>query len=141
MLSYFFKLKNFDKNFKIFLPISLFLFFVFLFLSIKLIINSPYDYQQGNAVKIMYIHVPSAWMSLLIYSIIALLNISAFIWKNPFFYIISRALALVGCVFAFLTLITELMGKTNLGSLVGMGCKINFNAIIIFLIFGIFNIN
>jgi len=117
MFSYFFKLKNFDKNFKIFLPISLFLFFVFLLISIKLIIDSPHDYQQGNAVKIMYIHVPSAWMSLLIYSIIALLNISAFIWKNPFFYIISRALALVGCVFAFLTLITgSLWGKPIWGA-------------------------
>ena len=46
---------------------------------------SPRDYQQGETVRIMYVHVPAAWMALLIYVLMAIFNISGFIWKNPFF--------------------------------------------------------
>jgi heme exporter protein C len=117
MINYFLKLKNFDKNFKIFVPISLILSVFFLFLAIFFIINSPDDYQQANAVKIMFIHVPSAWMSLLIYTAMAVFNISAFIWKNRFFYIISRSIAEVGCLFTAITLITgAIWGKPIWGA-------------------------
>lgn len=112
-----FQFKNFAKNFRFFAPFSLACFLVFLGLVIPAIINSPLDYQQSNAVKIMYVHVPAAWMALLIYSLMAIFNISGFIWKNPFFYLISKSIAPIGCVFTFVTLVTgSIWGKPIWGT-------------------------
>lgn len=117
MINYLLKFKNFDKNFNFFLPIFGFFSLFFLSIAVIYILNSPPDYQQSNAVKIMYIHVPSAWMSLLIYTLMAIFNISGFIWKNRFYYIISRAIAEVGCVFTLITLITgAIWGKPIWGA-------------------------
>lgn len=99
------------------MPFSLICLIIFTILAIPAILNSPPDYQQGNAVKIMYIHVPAAWMALLIYSLMAIFNISAFIWKNPFFYLISRSIAVIGAVFTFITLVTgSIWGKPIWGT-------------------------
>lgn len=112
-----FLFKNFEKNFRFFCPFSLFCLVSFLSIAIFSIINSPNDYQQANAVKIMYIHVPAAWMSLLIYSLMAIFNISGFIWKNPFFYIISKSIAIIGCAFTLITLVTgSIWGKPIWGT-------------------------
>jgi heme exporter protein C len=112
-----FQFKNFAKNFRFFAPFSLVCFLVFLGLVIPAIINSPLDYQQSNAVKIMYVHVPAAWMALMIYSLMAIFNISGFIWKNPFFYLISKSIAPIGCVFTFVTLVTgSIWGKPIWGT-------------------------
>lgn len=112
-----FQFKNFAKNFRFFAPFSLVCFLVFLGLVIPAIINSPLDYQQSNAVKIMYLHVPAAWMALMIYSLMAIFNISGFIWKNPFFYLISKSIAPIGCVFTFVTLVTgSIWGKPIWGT-------------------------
>lgn len=106
IISSLFKLKNFEANFRFFLPFSIFCCIGFLVVATLQIIGSPNDYQQGNAVKIMYIHVPAAWMSLLIYSLMAIFNLSAFIWRNPFFYLISKVIAFIGAMFTGVTLIT-----------------------------------
>lgn len=112
-----FLFKNFEKNFRFFCPFSLACFLVFLILAIPAIINSPLDYQQSNAVKIMYIHVPAAWMALIIYTLMAVFNISGFIWKNPFFYLIAKSIAGIGAVFTFITLVTgSIWGKPIWGA-------------------------
>lgn len=117
MIKKLFLFKNFDKNFRFFCPFSLLCLIIFAVLAIPSILNSPNDYQQSNAVKIMYIHVPAAWMSLIIYSLMASFNISAFIWKNPFFYLISRSIALIGAAFTLITLITgSIWGKPIWGA-------------------------
>jgi len=117
MFSFLFAFKNFEKNFRFFAPFSLFATLFFLILTIPAIINSPLDYQQSNAVKIMYVHVPAAWMSLIIYTLMAMFNISAFVWKNPFFYLIARAIAPVGAMFTFITLATgSIWGKPIWGA-------------------------
>jgi heme exporter protein C len=117
MFAQLFEFKNFAKNFRFFAPFSLACFLVFLGLVIPAIINSPLDYQQSNAVKIMYVHVPAAWMALMIYSLMAIFNISGFIWKNPFFYLISKSIAPIGCVFTFVTLVTgSIWGKPIWGT-------------------------
>jgi heme exporter protein C len=88
-----------------------------LILAIPEIINSPLDYQQSNAVKIMYIHVPAAWMALIIYTLMAVFNISGFIWKNPFFYLIAKSIASIGAVFTLVTLVTgSIWGKPIWGA-------------------------
>jgi heme exporter protein C len=117
MFSALFDFKNFEKNFRFFAPFSLLCLVVFAAFAIPAILNSPDDYQQGNAVRIMYVHVPAAWMALLIYTIMAVFNISGFIWKNPFFYLISRSIAIIGCIFTFITLATgSIWGKPIWGA-------------------------
>ena len=117
MVSWLFSFKNFEKNFRFFTPFSLVSFLVFFAFAAFAIINSPDDYQQGNAVRIMYIHVPAAWMSLLIYTLMAIFNLSAFIWKNPFFYIIAKSIALIGAAFTLITLVTgSIWGKPIWGT-------------------------
>ncbi|NBV07109.1 MAG: heme ABC transporter permease [Proteobacteria bacterium] len=112
-----FKFQNFEKNFRFFAPFSLICFLGFLGFAVVAILNSPNDYQQSNAVKIMYVHVPAAWMALLIYTLMAVFNLSGFIWKNPFFYLIARSIAAIGAVFAFITLVTgAIWGKPIWGA-------------------------
>jgi heme exporter protein C len=78
---------------------------------------SPVDYQQGNAVRIMYIHVPAAWMSLCIYGVMALASGSALIWKNPLSDMIAASAAPIGAAFALITLVTgSLWGKPIWGT-------------------------
>lgn len=70
------------------------------------LIVSPADYQQGDAVRIMYVHVPSAWMSLSIYTSMALSALVSLVWKYPLGTLYARAAAPVGAVFTALCLIT-----------------------------------
>lgn len=117
MITKLFKFRNFEKNFSFFCPFSLLCLIIFSSLALMAILHSPDDYQQGNAVKIMYVHVPAAWMSLLIYTLMAIFNVSGFIWKNPFFYLISRSIAIIGCSFTFITLVTgSIWGKPIWGT-------------------------
>ncbi len=137
MINYFLQLKNFDKNFRIFTPIFIILAKVFLFFALLAISSSPDDYQQGNAVKIMYIHVPSAWMSLLIYCLMASFNIAGFVWKNRFFYVIARAVAEIGCVFTFITLVTgAIWGKPIWGAWWVWDARLTSMLILFFLYLG-----
>lgn len=137
MISALFKFKNFENNFRFFAPFSLVCFLGFLAFAIPAILNSPNDYQQGNAVLIMYIHVPAAWMALLVYTLMAIFNISGFIWKNPFFYAISKSIALIGCVFTALTLITgSLWGKPIWGTYWVWDARLTSVLILFFLYLG-----
>ena len=57
------------------------------------LVLSPEDYKQGHAVRIMYVHVPSAWTTLGIFSLISLLSTLGLIFKNKNFFLISKSLA------------------------------------------------
>lgn len=91
---------------------------IFFVLGLKsALITSPIDYQQFDAVRIMYVHVPCAWLAMIIYSIMAISNLSGFIYKNPFFYLIAKAIAPIGAVFTLITLITgSIWGKPIWGT-------------------------
>lgn len=79
--------------------------------------GSPEDYQQGDMVRIMYIHVPSAWMSLMIYSIMGFACIGSLIWRSIFGVVISIAAAPIGFTFAIITLVTGMIwGKPIWGT-------------------------
>ncbi len=67
---------------------------------------SPNDYQQGIMVKIMYIHVPSAWLSMGIYTLIAATNLLFLIRKIPTASIIAKASAPLGLIFTLIVLIS-----------------------------------
>lgn len=81
------------------------------------LIASPEDYRQGEMVRIMYVHVPSAWMSLAIYCFIAFCSLSSIVWKTTMSYILAVAAAPIGAVFALITLVTgSLWGKPIWGT-------------------------
>jgi len=81
------------------------------------LIGSPSDYQQGETVRIMYIHVPSAWMALFCYTALAVASGVALIWKHPLADLAARATAPIGASFTFLALVTgSLWGKPMWGT-------------------------
>ena len=65
---------------------------------------APPDYQQGEAVRIMYVHVPAAWMALSAYLFIAVASGIALVWRHPLAEIAARAAAPVGAAFTFVCL-------------------------------------
>ena len=78
---------------------------------------SPNDYQQGSTVRIMYIHVPSAWISLMTYMIMVIYSIVALAFRIPFGFIINTAVAPIGAVFTLICIITgSLWGKPMWGT-------------------------
>ena len=88
-----------------------------LIVALFLVYYSPLDYQQGLTVKIMYIHVPAAWLSLLTYAIMTIYSIIGLAFKIPFSFVISKAIAPIGAVFTFLCLISgSLWGKPMWGT-------------------------
>ena len=78
---------------------------------------SPADYQQGETVRIMYVHVPSAWMALFVYTNIALASAASLIWRHPLADLVAKASAPLGAGFTFLALVTgSLWGKPMWGT-------------------------
>ncbi|MCH1486353.1 MAG: heme ABC transporter permease [Alphaproteobacteria bacterium] len=77
----------------------------------------PADYQQGDSVRIMFVHVPAAWMSLFGYSFIFIASVTALIFRHPLGHVAARAAAPVGAVFTLLALITgSLWGQPMWGT-------------------------
>ena len=110
-----------NKIFSVTSRLQKYVFFIFiLVLSIGLVealFLSPEDYIQSHSVRIMYVHVPSAWISIGIFSLIALLSISIFIFKNKNFSIIAKSLAPSGFVFNIIALVTgSIWGKPTWGT-------------------------
>ena len=96
----------------------LFLFVIVLSAGLtEALILSPEDYKQSDAVRIMYVHVPAAWISLGIFSSITFLSISGFIFKNKNFFLIAKSLAPSGFVFNIIALVTgAIWGKPTWGT-------------------------
>ena len=81
------------------------------------LVISPIDYQQSDTVRIMYVHVPSAWISLGIFSVISFLSFGVFIFKNKNFSLITKSLAPSGFVFSIIALVTgSIWGKPTWGT-------------------------
>ena len=81
------------------------------------LIFSPEDYKQSHSVRIMYVHVPAAWISLGIFSTITLLSIIGYIFKIKNFFLISKSLAPSGLLFNVVALVTgSIWGKPTWGT-------------------------
>lgn len=79
--------------------------------------NSPADYQQGESVRMMYVHVPAAWSAMFIYAFIAVASFTALVWRHPLALIAGRAAAPIGAMITALALITgSLWGKPMWGT-------------------------
>ncbi|WP_417815415.1 heme ABC transporter permease [Thalassospira alkalitolerans] len=98
---------------------------------------SPVDYQQGSTVRIMYIHVPAAWMGLFCYIGMAACGAMSLIWKHPLADICARATAPIGATFTALTLITgSLWGEPMWGTWWVWDARLTSMLILLFLYLG-----
>ena len=97
---------------------ELFLFIVILSIGLtEALILSPEDYKQSHSVRIMYVHVPAAWISLGIFSAITFLSIVGYIFKIRNFFLIAKSLAPSGLVFNIIALVTgSIWGKPTWGT-------------------------
>ena len=78
---------------------------------------SPEDYKQSDTVRIMYVHVPSAWISLGIFSLISILSFGILIFKNKNFSLITKSLAPSGLLFNVIALVTgSIWGRPTWGT-------------------------
>ena len=81
------------------------------------LVQAPPDYQQGETVRIMFIHVPSAWLAMAGYGLLAALGASLLVWRHPLAALMARGVAPVGAAFAAVCLLTgALWGRPMCGT-------------------------
>jgi heme exporter protein C len=101
------------------------------------LIAAPPDYQQGEAYRIMFVHVPAAWMALMVYGMMAAASIVAIIWRHPLAEIAARAAAPIGAVFTAVALITgSVWGKPMWGTYWVWDARLTSVLILFFLYIG-----
>ena len=78
---------------------------------------APDDYQQGATVKIMFIHVPNAWLSMFVWGVMSLASLGTLVWRHPLADVAAKAAAPIGAAFTFLALVTgSLWGRPMWGT-------------------------
>jgi len=98
---------------------------------------SPRDYQQGETVRIMYVHVPAAWMAMFVYANLAIASAVALVWRHPLAEVAARAMAPVGACFTALCLATgSLWGKPMWGTWWVWDARLTSELILFFLYLG-----
>jgi heme exporter protein C len=98
----------------------------------------PSDYQQGDSVRILYLHVPVAWMSMFVYALMALYASIALIWRIKLCEILAMACAPVGAAFTVLTLATgSIWGKPMWGTWWDWDPRLTTELILLFLYLGV----
>lgn len=98
---------------------------------------SPEDYKQGEIVRIMYLHVPSAWFSLGVYGLIALLSFTSLVWNNSIASVLAHGAAPAGTLFAAICLITgSIWGRGTWGTWWVWDARLTSMLILFFLYIG-----
>jgi heme exporter protein C len=101
------------------------------------LIVAPKDYQQGDTVRIMFVHVPAAWMGLSIYTMMAISSAVGLIWKHPVADMSAKAMAPIGASFTLLSLITgSLWGQPMWGTFWVWDARLTSMLILLFLYLG-----
>ena len=78
---------------------------------------SPEDYKQSHSVRIMYVHVPAAWMALTVYLSMTIMSIFSLVWRHPLADILSKSSAPIGAAFTLIALVTgSIWGKPTWGT-------------------------
>lgn len=99
---------------------------------------APPDYQQGETVKIMYIHVPSAWLSMMAYGLIAVSSFGLLVFRHPLADVSAKAAAPIGAAFTFIALVTgSLWGKPMWGTYWVWDARLTSVLILLFLYMGL----
>src|SRR5699024_8639167 len=106
------------------------------------LVLAPPDYQQGDAFRIIYIHVPSAWLSLLGYSSMAVAGFIALVWRMKLGELAVPAIEPVGASFTFLALVTgSIWGKPMWGAWWVWDARLTSELILLFLYLGVIALN
>jgi heme exporter protein C len=101
------------------------------------LVFAPPDAQQGESVRIMYMHVPAAWMALFCYACMAAASAAALIWRHPLGHVLARAAAPIGACFTLVALATgSLWGKPMWGAWWAWDARITSVLILFFLYLG-----
>jgi heme exporter protein C len=80
-------------------------------------VMAPDDYQQGATVKIMFIHVPNAWLSMFVWGVMSVAALGTLVWRHPLADVAAKAAAPIGAAFTFLALVTgSLWGRPMWGT-------------------------
>lgn len=105
------------------------------------LVFAPPDYQQGDAFRIIYVHVPSAWMSEFSYSLMAVAGAIALIWRIKIGYAVAAATAPIGASFTVLALVTgSLWGRPMWGTYWAWDPRLTSELILLFLYFGVMSL-
>ena len=105
---------------------------------VESLVLSPEDYKQSHSVRIMYVHVPAAWITLGIFSSITLLSVIGYIFKIKNFFLISKSLAPSGFIFCIIALVTgSIWGKPTWGTWWAWDARIT-SMLILALFYGIY---
>jgi heme exporter protein C len=98
---------------------------------------SPPDYQQGETVRIMYVHVPSAWMAMFVYANLAIAGAIGLVWKHPLAELAAKAMAPIGATFTAICLVTgSLWGQPMWGTWWVWDARLTSVLILFFLFLG-----
>lgn len=101
------------------------------------LVYAPPDYQQGDGFRIIYVHVPAAWMSLFVYMVMASAGAAGLIWKTKVSDAVARNCAPLGAAFTFLALTTgSLWGKPMWGTYWVWDARLTSELILLFLYLG-----
>jgi heme exporter protein C len=99
---------------------------------------APADYQQGETVRIMFIHVPAAWLSMFCYMVIAASSIGSLIWRHPLADVSAKTAAPIGAAFTLLALVTgSLWGKPMWGAYWVWDARLTSVLVLFFLYLGL----
>jgi heme exporter protein C len=101
------------------------------------LVVAPPDYQQGEAYRIMFVHVPAAWMALMVYAMMAAASVVALVWRHPMAEVAARAAAPIGACFTAIALVTgSLWGKPMWGTFWVWDARLTSVLILLFLYLG-----
>jgi len=100
--------------------------------------SAPADYQQGETIRIMYLHVPSAWMSMMIYGLMAIMGFIALVWRIRMMEVLVISSAPIGAAFTIIALLTGSMwGRPMWGTYWVWDARLTSELVLLFLYFGV----
>ncbi len=99
-------------------PYTVFIMFILFFFGLWFgLYKSPPDYQQGETVRIMYVHVPAAWMAMMIYLSMTIMSFFSLVWRHPLADLLAKSSAPIGAIFTLIALVTgSIWGKPTWGT-------------------------
>ncbi len=106
------------------------------------LVVAPADYQQGDSFRIIYVHVPCAWMSLFVYAFMAANGFIALVWRIKLSETLAMASAPIGAAFTFITLVSgSLWGKPMWGTWWTWDARLTSELVLLFLYFGVIGLH
>jgi heme exporter protein C len=101
-------------------------------------VNAPDDYQQGATVKIMYLHVPAAWLGMMGWGVMTVAALGTLVWRHPLADVTAKAAAPIGAAFTFVCLVTgSLWGRPTWGTYWVWDARLTSELVLLLLYFGV----